>query len=462
MHCIIGQGQFGSIRQKSWHCNNGQYITVAEKVVDIFNPWTTVEEKEKLFGIIKELLNKFATSHPRIPKNKQPQLNKHEVLMHFFCAMFREESYEDQNGTWWDCTSLQLENNTLSELYYYSVHEEENFTSRVIPKLLSVCLQSHSYYSLALHLPLYEMDLEKYIYQNHINQNKNIQQDFIRKVFEQISSGLYALNDTDRVHLHVKPANIAVFHGPGNVSDIRLVLIDGGNCNTTGTVIQRDGPVVTPFQPPEGVYMQKCALGIDLWSLGVILLQMCGLIKMPKKFRDQYPHLTDEQYTQCLKYFPRCTTLLLNGYPTPVGSKKQHKRVNYEDIYCDSMRWGAQRIGCFAYPHWGKISKHTRVYAFAHGQDLYSTAVRFFLTTWLESIVDLSVAWNACKAFILPLLHPIRADRVSVGITTRSSKVASKKRWCFHSSRSCKSICKRIGRSITYRNDVAVARTSSQ
>ena len=129
-------------------------------------------------------------------------------------------------------------------------------------------------------LPLYRITLNNYIKtasQNHQN-NNNLLQYQIKKIFHKICLGIYSLHSNGIIHRDIKTSNICL-SSSNFTEDLQVVLIDCGLSKKID--YDRHSGNKTPticslyYQPPEIVCKYKeYSFEVDIWSAGCVLAEM--------------------------------------------------------------------------------------------------------------------------------------------------------------------------------------------
>lgn len=111
-------------------------------------------------------------------------------------------------------------------------------------------------------MDLYEMNLDRYVLENSDREGYKL------KLCFQMLKALEAIHNRQIVHCDIKPANIAIRDSTFHLIDFSISTPDRENVWTHNTT-------TAPWRAPEIVKGRYCwNRAIDVWSLGVVLLQL--------------------------------------------------------------------------------------------------------------------------------------------------------------------------------------------
>jgi len=120
--------------------------------------------------------------------------------------------------------------------------------------------------------PIADMDLAKYLLQAGASKHKEL-----RTFFSCLARGLEFLHDQRIRHKDIKPSNILVHRGTVLYTDFGLALdfAGGGSSTTVGEVMA----TTRQYCSPEVADSEPRNTASDIWSLGVVFLEMAAVLK---------------------------------------------------------------------------------------------------------------------------------------------------------------------------------------
>jgi serine/threonine protein kinase len=113
---------------------------------------------------------------------------------------------------------------------------------------------------IALHLPMYEMDLRKFL-------DYHRQPALLNKIFHEVIEGVQQLHDLGFVHRDLKPDNIVL-----NVEPLKVAVIDF-DISCLDTAVSKDSKIGTKGYYPNWFEVRDGNYNWDIWAIGAMILE---------------------------------------------------------------------------------------------------------------------------------------------------------------------------------------------